>query len=349
MRPWMIAVAGAAGALLFDFLLVRPLVSTSLTIFGLAGVSLYAMLALVLSAGAFVTGLRRVRLRLREAPSTPDQWVNAFRGTGLERLAGRVLDVVHAEGVVDSQSLLVQSRFHPSRARREVRFAFRDRLWRAQFFTACVLLLGICALSAVQTFLPTSPFSLELPLPITAASLIAIVLVSGTCVLAVESATEPFLDAIARMPTERLDTRLIKSLMTLLEGAINSAALRAVPPGTQYDRAAEHLRVLLEDMVRSLSNSVDRLGDNAELLASTMRALSARGTATVLPGEESVTQQLLIALDELARAIERLPGRQEDIPSDPRVPVVEGHMSQRQTPLDHDLAQEVRELLKEFD
>ena len=69
----------------------------------------------------------------------------------------------------------------------------------------------------------------------------------------------------------------------------------------------------------------------------------------VLPGEESVTQQLLIALDELARAIERLPGRQDDIPSDPRVPVVEGNMSQRQTPPDHDLAQEVRELLKEFD
>jgi len=211
-------------------------------------------------------------------------------------------------------------------------------------------LLVICALSVVQTFSPTSSSSFELPLPIAAAALIPIVLVSAICVLAVESATESFLDAIARMPTQRLDTRLITSLMTLLGGAINSAALGAsVPPGTDYDRAAEHLRVLLGDMVQSLQNSVDRLADNAELLASTMRALPARATAAVLPAEESVAQELMIALHDLAGAIERLPGRRDDIPSDPRVPVIEGHMSQRQTPLDHDLGQEVRELLKEFD
>ena len=101
MRPWMIAVAGAAGASLLDLLLVRPLVSSSLSILGLAGLSLYAMLAMVLSAGAFVAGLRRVRLRLLEAPYTPDRWAGVSRGTGFERLAGRILDVAPAGGAAD--------------------------------------------------------------------------------------------------------------------------------------------------------------------------------------------------------------------------------------------------------
>jgi hypothetical protein len=146
MRPWMIAVAGAAGASLLDLLLVRPLVSSSLSILGLAGLSLYAMLAMVLSAGAFVAGLRRVRLRLLEAPYTPDRWAGVSRGTGFERLAGRILDVAPAGGAADTRTLLVQSRLDLIQARREVKFAFRDWLRRAQFFTACVLLLGICAL-----------------------------------------------------------------------------------------------------------------------------------------------------------------------------------------------------------
>src|SRR5436190_2190645 len=197
MRPWMIAVAGAVGAFLLDLLLVRPLVSSSLTTFGLAGLSLYAMVVLVLSVSAFVAGLRRVRLRLLDAPPAPDQWVGAFKGTGFERLAGRILDVVPTEGVLASQTLLVHSRLHPSQARREVRFAFRHWLRRAQFFTACGLLLGICALSAVQNFSPTSSLYFQLPLPIATAALTTIVLISAIGVLAVDSATEQFLDAIA--------------------------------------------------------------------------------------------------------------------------------------------------------
>jgi hypothetical protein len=113
--------------------------------------------------------------------------------------------------------------------------------------------------------------------------------------------------------------------------------------------AAEHLGVLLDDAGRSLQNSVGRLADNAELFASTVRALSTRETAAIVSGDEHVAQQLLTALHEVARAIERLPGRGEGIPTEPRGPVAEGYVSQRQTPLDHDLGREVRELLKEFD
>ena len=45
----MIAVAGTAGALLVDLLIVRPMVSNSLTMFGFAGLCLYAILVLVIS------------------------------------------------------------------------------------------------------------------------------------------------------------------------------------------------------------------------------------------------------------------------------------------------------------
>jgi hypothetical protein len=225
---------------------------------------------------------------------------------------------------------------------------FWNWLRRGQFFTACVLILAIY--TAVQSFSPTSSFYSELPSPVAVAALIAIVLVSAICVRAVESATEAFLDAIVQMPTERLDTSLITSLMKHLRGAVNSASAGTPAlPKTEYYRAAESLRLLLEEMVPSLQNSVSRLADNAELLASTMRALSAREAATVITGEERVTEQLLIALHELAGAIEGLRSREEGVPTDPSVPVPKGPISQQHHSLDNDLGREVRELLKEFD
>jgi hypothetical protein len=140
----MIAVAGT-GASLLDLLLVRPLVS-AFSILGLAGLSLYAMLVLVLSAGALS--------RDCGAPSAPRRPYTLIIGAQRDgvRETGRPDSDVAPRGAV--LTLLVQSRLDLIRqARGECRFGWLRRASSSRRVFCCWDLRSY----AVQTFSPT-PF-----------------------------------------------------------------------------------------------------------------------------------------------------------------------------------------------
>src|SRR5204862_3443577 len=134
-----------------DIVVVWPMLS-SVAVLALAATTLYGALVLLLTSAVFVVGLYRMRKRLRQTPQTRDQWVALFAGTGLDRLADRILDLAPPDDRGHPQNLLLQSRIDPGQIRREVVFLFRDWLTRTHFFSALALLLAISGWSAFQEY-----------------------------------------------------------------------------------------------------------------------------------------------------------------------------------------------------
>ena len=352
MRPWMIALAGAGSALVIELLGFWLLRSTSLATFAITGLSLYEILVLSLTAAVFVRGLGQLRMRLAAPPQTSDEWVSLFAGSGLERLARRVIDLVPPGASQYRQTLLLHSRPEPNQVRREVMFLFRDRLRGAQFFTAFALSVAICGLSLFQAYSPTSFSIARVSAPLSLVALLAVLIAAAFGRLAVQGATEPFLDAIMGLCFERFDARLLRTPADLDQRASNARPLESATPVSQvaYQPAFERFGGLLEELVSSLHSAANKLAGNADLLASTARALSDRETndATTLR-EERAADKLRSAIEELTRAVAKWPGVADGAPGAIEASARAAPEAERQTMPDIDLGDEIRELLKEFE
>jgi hypothetical protein len=343
----MIALTGAGCALLVDLLVVWPVLSGSLSTLLLMGLAVYATVVLLASTAKLVWGLRRVHIGLAATPRSLDEWVRLFAGTGIERLAHRLLDPAPPDDRGYPRTLLLQSRTDPSQARHELTSLLRDCLSRAQFFTAIAFLIAISGCSALQAYSPAPLFTGVPPLPLAIGILIVVLIIAVLCVLVVQSATEPFLDALMQMPTERLETRLVRRLTELAERANNPLPIsHTVPAVSAQEPALERLGILLEEMIRSLQNSANRLGTTADLIAGAMRALPERERGAARPRDEHAMQQLIAAVEELRHAIELLPGIAEGKAA--RGAAQAADAKTQATP-DTDLGREVRDLLKEFE
>src|SRR5437762_1075587 len=208
MRLWVIALGGAVCAVLIDLVVVWPVLSSSVAALALAATSVYAAFVLLLTSAVFVVGLHRVRKRLRQTPQNHDQWVALFAGTGLNRLAGRMLDLAPPDDPEHPQDLLLQSRIDPSQARREIKFVFRDWLIRTHFFSALALLLAISVWSVVQEHARVSVFAAAFPIYFSLAAALVVAIIASLSHLAINGATDSVLDAITGLSLDRLDTRL---------------------------------------------------------------------------------------------------------------------------------------------
>src|SRR5215469_17015235 len=105
MRPWMIVIGSASGALAGDILWTRPEFLTAPQLLLAAnsdaaaalivpGLALYGGLATLLVTASITLDLYRTRLRIaRLRPPTRSTWIGSFQGTGLIPLVGRLLDV----------------------------------------------------------------------------------------------------------------------------------------------------------------------------------------------------------------------------------------------------------------
>ena len=349
MRPWTIALSGAGCALLIDIVVVWPMLS-SVAVLALAATTLYGALVLLLTSAVFVVGLYRMRKRLRQTPQTRDQWVALFAGTGLDRLADRILDLAPPDDRGHPQNLLLQSRIDPGQIRREVVFLFRDWLTRTHFFSALALLLAISGWSAFQEYARVSVIAAVFPIHLALAAVLVIAIVALLAQTAVNRATEPVLDAITGLSLVRIDTHLFRNLSDLAERASNARPETSSAPGPAipFGPTLERFTVVLEDTLASLDRSTARLAANADLLEAAMRALTDReANAAAVPRAERA-EELKIAVEELTAAIERL-SKGERMP-----PAIEAEGQERAASTSQavsdttDLGREVRALLKEF-
>lgn len=341
----MTALAGLAATLLIDLLVIRPTLSNSFAIFALAGLSLYAVLTLLISTAVFLTRLRRLRVRLAKPTRSPKELQNAFSGTGLERLAHRILDLGPGDAAPQAQALLLHSRVIPNQARREVKSLFRDWLIRAQFFTALLLLIGLCGWSALDAYSPIMAFPVVLPFSLSAAAILAVIILAVFCEIVLRAATERLLDAIVVLPTERLDAHLLAQLSDIGKHVSEPGPIPT--DGIAYEPALERFGLLLEGIAELLQTSAKDLTICADRLASTMRALSDREEhGSTLRGEGSAAE-LKIVLEELIRAIRPLTSMMERSPNAIKASGADTPPQGQNTNVD--LGREVQRLLKEFE
>jgi len=343
----MTALAGLAAALLIDLLIIWLVLSNSFASFAVAGLSLYAILVLLVSTAAFLRRLRRLRVRLARAPRSPEELQNAFSGTGLERLARRIFDLSPGHAAPQRQALLLHSRVIPDQARHEVKSLFRDGLIRAQFFTALLLLIGACGLSALDAYSPIVAFPVVVPFSLWAAALLAVIITAVFCEIVLQAATERLLDAIVLLPTERLDAHLLVQLADFGKHASEPGPIPTPMAGVAYEPALERFGLLLEGIAELLQNSAKDLTICADLLASTMRALSDREERGSMLREEGSTAELKIVLEELIQAIRPLTSKPEHTPNAMKSSGADTPPQGQNTNVD--LGREVQRLLKEFE
>jgi methyl-accepting chemotaxis protein len=274
----------------------------------LAALTVYALVALLAVAGTIVIDTARARQRLARlaAPNRWD-WMEVFAATGLSPLATRLLDLAPFDRERARARLVLQSRFDAVGARREIGHLYSGFLVQAQFITALALVLVFAAVGLIRdgAQFAAMPDSIPVVPALAVLGMLAALAVLGRIVVA--AATEPLIEAIARLPIERLDLQLLHHLARLAEGG---EAARAGAPGAALTAA---IGKLLERLVHSLDESRNSLGEAIAELAAQATRLTAAMHAAAARAEDGRAQaadlaELRTTLTQLTTLMEGLAG-----------------------------------------
>jgi hypothetical protein len=363
MRPWVVALLSAAVALAIDaaWLWVafsaapktewETIALTEASLLVIAFLATYAAFALALTTAARVLDLARIRSRLARlrTPPTVNGWTAAFAGTGLARLAHRTLDLSTLDSASPGTELVLQSRFEPDMARREVLHLYRGGLLRAQFVTALALLLAVLGLGLAEDYVHLPLFGIDFPAWAAGAAFLALGGLAAGGGLVIEAAAEPLLDVLTQLPVARLELRLLRSLAGL--GKRYGVDLRAGAAPALSTPLVERLVLLLEQGRNMLPEAIIRLSASFEAMTAASRAMSDHavefGRSSANPGNIAELQS---AIAQLAAAIERLATVQ--IPTiEPQLPLTSG--GERLVPLRaetrENISHELRRVMAEFE
>jgi hypothetical protein len=316
----------------------------------LAGLVLYALVALVLVAGTIAVDAARVRHRLdRLALPNPWDWTEAFSGTSLSPLAARLLDLAPIDTERSRARIVLQSRFDAAHARRETGQLYSGSLVRAHFVTALALLLifagAACVYNGTIAILPAgAPVAPALA----AIAILALLGVLGRIVVA--AAAEPLIEVIANLPFERLDIELLRRLTGLAEGG-EAARIASSGPvlSSAIGKLLERLVYALDEGRNALVEAIANLSREAEALSATMRSMAEeRGGERSEPPVDDLSE-LRTTLTQLAATLEGLVGAGAQLPAGPA-----GEATARQSEAAalgatrSEISREVRDLLADF-
>jgi hypothetical protein len=311
--------------------------------FAVVFLAVSAVVVLLLTTATVAADLMRVRFHLEDfRPALRREWIDAFAGTSLRRLAGRLLDLAPEEG---TSGLLLQSRFDAPEARREIRCLHRDWLLRAQFVTAFGLLAVIAALGVAQDYGHATLYGFLVPTGLGLGVLALLVLLFGCAWLVVTAMTEPFIDTVAGLPLPRVELRQLQALSALANGERGNARAAS----TAGPLALERLAVALHEDRDTLRDAVARLSNAAVTLAQAAQTIAERRTPSrEAAADPAATAQLQEAITALAAAIERMPAVATQPPADAASPSAE-LPRRRRGGRRSDLGSELRRLISEFD
>lgn len=272
----------------------------------LAGLALYALVALLLVTALTVVDTARVRSRLADfaAPNLRD-WAAAFAATGLRRLATRLLDLAPVDMERRRPRIVLQSRFDPAHARREISQLYSTALVRAQFVTALTLILVLAIAAFVhdgmqRVIVPAGILAVP---ALAAAAMLAVLGILGWIVVA--TAAEPLIETIANLPCERLDIELLRRSGGLAEAedaartAASGAALSAA-----IGKLLERLVSALDESRSTLIEAIGGLSARAEALSAALQSAVERGTEPSEGGADLA--ELRATLTQLTAVLDRL-------------------------------------------
>jgi hypothetical protein len=220
MRPWMVILMSAIGAIVVATAMVGPellaashsdfgsIVLPHLPVLAVATLAVYALCAMLLATGTLVAAVLSVRRRLERmggyrTPAQPN-WTAAFGSTGLHRLVPwPVAESGRRTGA--SEKILLQGRFSAAAARGEVARLHYIWLARSHFFSALIVISALVGLGLAQDHG-------SVPLPMSAIPTVsAILILVGLILLAIlgrialDVSAEPLIETISLLAAASLE------------------------------------------------------------------------------------------------------------------------------------------------
>ena len=370
MRPWMIVLSSAIGAIVVTTALVGPdlleasrsdfgsILSQRLSVLAVAALAVYALFAMLLTTGTLVANALFLRHRLGRTggyrtPAQRDRM--AASSIGLQRLVPRLV-AEPARRAGASETSLLQSRFEPGTARSEIARLHYIWLARTHFFSALIVLGALIGLGLTQDH-GAVPLLLG-AIPTIAASLILVGLILLAILgrIAIDVSIEPLIETISQQAVEHVEVGLLRRAVEALEAACTAAAISAKrPPSTL--QLPERLDVAIEEGQRALLDAVGHLSATTDALGAMVRSAvdalkAAIGTmAAELPpladrsNEASGFSELQGAVEALTAVLERL----TTLPENVEEPSLGADYAAHHKVQEPRLARELRNLLQEIE
>ena len=286
MRPWKIVLSAAIAAICVVAAMLWPdpsavptdglvpLLLPRLPALALTSIAVYALVAVVATAGGLIAsavGQRRCLGRIDALRQTAAlDWIAGFDASALRALMPRPVGAL-PKSAGRSAAILLSSRFDPREARAEAAHLFYIWLARTHALGALAGLGALAALGFAQQQ-GGAPF---LPGKIPTGS--AVVILAGLLMLillaryAIDVTVDPLIDAMSRLPWEQADAGRLRYAVELLE----TARLDAGTSGHGIaNEVPERLAVALEDGYRARAAVGERLSTAADRLGTATRSAS---------------------------------------------------------------------------
>ena len=367
MRPWMIVLSSAVGAIVAAGAMVGPeLLQASRSDFGsmllprlsmlaVAAIAVYALCAMLLASGTLIGDALSVRRRLGRIGRYPrpaqSDWTTAFGSTELHRLLpSPVADPARRAGA--DETILLQHPFSAVAARAEI--ARLHYLWlaRTHFFSALIVLAALVGLRLVQDH-RSVPFLLaEIPAISAILMLVGLILLVILSRIAIDVATEPLIETISQLAAEHLEIGLLRRLVEVIEAVCTVTAVNVGAPASTLQLPGRLEAVIEEgqrgllDAARHLSVTTDALG--AKIGSSVDALMAAINMAAVQHPPTADRGNEAFGFSELRSAVEALTAVIERLTTVPDTSLGAGVAASRKVQEPH-LAHELRELLQEIE
>jgi hypothetical protein len=379
MRPWIIIVASALVALIAAAALVRPELATAhgavwpgllplLPTLAAAALAVYALCAILLMSGDLVAQTLNMRRHLDRDPPyygpARTGWPAVFERSELRRLVPPPAAVQPRPAPVDG-TVVLQGRFDPREARREIARLYYIGAARAHFFSALIVLAAGVVLGTAQQHGPLPAMPGPIPTVPAALAVAGLVLLAILARIAVDVAAEPLIEKIARLPAEPVEMGLLRRTAALLETAGMPGAVREVAYAGAALQIPDRLVSVLEQGHHALIDAIERLSATTEGLATTtnssLETFEAAFRATELHQQSTAQdagadttamtdlRNAVLALTALLERVRNAPAAADhETPGEP-VGETGGEPGVLRSDRDPDLAQELRKLLREIE
>jgi hypothetical protein len=371
MRPWMIVLSSAVGAIVVASVMVGPellqaprsdfgsMLLPHLAMLAVAAIAVYALCAMLLASGTLIGDALSVRRRLGRIGGYPrptqSDWTMAFRSTELHRLLpSPVAEPARRAGA--NETILLQHRFSAVAARAEI--ARLHYLWlaRTHFFSALIVLAALVGLGLVQDH-GSVPFLLgEIPAISAILMLVGLILLAILSRIAIDVSTEPLIETISQLAAEHLEIGLLRRLVEVIEAVCTVTAVNVGAPASTL-QLPERLEAVIEegqrgllDAARHLSVTTDGLG--ARIKSSVDALMAAINTAAVQLPPTSDRGNEALGFSELQGAVEALTAvleRLTTVPDTMEDTSLGADRAARGKVQEPHLAHELRQLLQEIE
>jgi len=181
-------------------------------------------------------------------------------------------------------TVVLQGRFQPREARREVARLYYIGAARTHFFSALIVLAAGVVLGAAQQHGPLPIMPGPIPTIPTALAVAGLALLAVLARIAVDVTAEPLVEMISRLPAEPTEAGLLRRAAELVETAGAAGPARAAATSAAAPQIPDRLVTVLEKGHRALFEAIERLATTTDGLAATttssIEALEAAFRAT---------------------------------------------------------------------